>query len=48
MQAFGIGLRKLKKTLANKIGRANRDEPFRFVAFLGRARRLIRVAHLVS
>ena len=30
----------------NKIGRANGDEPFTFIVFLGRARRLIPVAHL--
>ena len=31
---------------ANKVGRANGDEPFTFVVFVGRARRLIPVAHL--
>jgi hypothetical protein len=30
----------------NKVGRANGDEPFTFVVFIGRARRLIPVAHL--
>jgi len=29
-----------------KIGRANGDEPFTFVVFVGHARRLIPVAHL--
>ena len=34
-------------TMPNKIGRANGDEPFTFVVFAGRARRLIPVAHLL-
>ena len=32
--------------MSNKIGRANGDEPLTSIAFTGRARRLIPVAHL--